>query len=110
MKMPLRARIGILLFALCLSLHEGAPAVQAADYDSGSIDLIVEDTLYIEGTKGVYVVELLGLCTWCEEGLEVLVQFLGATRASIKPYREPGDFSSFKPVKALIIRDGRYEQ
>ena len=102
-------KIGIPLVAMCFCFLQATPLSQAADYDSGPINLIVDDTVYIDGNNGVYAVELLGMCTWCEEGIEVLIKFLGFTKATIQPYRAPDDAAIFKPVRCLLVRDARYE-
>ncbi|MBI5248237.1 MAG: hypothetical protein HY912_01970 [Desulfomonile tiedjei] len=102
-------RIGILMATICVCLVQAAPVTHAAEYDSGLINHIIDDTVYVDGNNGMYVVELLGMCTWCEEGMEVLIKLPGFMKATIEPYRQPGDVSRFKPVRALIIRDARYE-
>jgi hypothetical protein len=98
------------LVAVCVCFVLAASWSPAAEYDSGPIASIVDDTVYVEGNNGTYELQLLGLCTWCEEGLEVLIRFDSVAKASMKPQKGPDDFSIFKAVRALIIRDARYER
>jgi len=106
--MTFPAKTTTVLFAvLCIAAAQSS-IVKAAGYDYGPITLIVDDTIYVDGTEGVYALELLGICSWCEEGMEVLINFLDAVTATVRPYNGKSAVSAFKPVRTIIIRDGRY--
>ncbi len=83
--------------------HYPAGALRV-EYDGGPIKTIVDDKIYVQGSLGSHVFEPIGVCSWCEEGVEVLITFSGYTRATLQPKSE-----SFhgRPVPVLIIKDGR---
>ncbi len=74
------------------------------EYDGGLIERIGEDRIYVKGEMGDHIFEPIGVCSWCEEGIEVSIVFQGYTRATLQPKSQ-----SFrgKPLPVLIIRDGR---
>lgn len=77
---------------------------QKITYDSGPIALISEEKITVQGNLGVHVLEPIGDCTWCEVGLEVLIEFQDLSRVVIKPYN---DSSFARPIRAFIVVDGR---
>lgn len=101
-----------LLFSLLLiaSLTVGwtlqAQAAEA-NWDAGPIDAINDDYLYIEGGKGRHVLQMIGDCSWCTLGLQVLIRFQPFRRATVTPY--PGTERGHK-VRTLVVRDGRYDE
>lgn len=76
------------------------------DYDSGPIEAMSEGLIYVRGNTGVHIFEPVGACVWCELGLEVLVTFLGFTRATLKPFSKS---VRGRPLRVLVVRDGRDE-
>jgi hypothetical protein len=83
------------------------PSAAEVDYEQGTIELLSDGAIYVRGPRGMHVLEPLGDCTWCEVELEVMIRFRGFTRATLSPYLTPG---RVKPLKVLVIRDGRDEQ
>jgi hypothetical protein len=77
-----------------------------ANWDSGPIETISGDYLYINGQKGRHVLELIGDCLWCTEGLNVLVRFQPYLRATVRPFH---DNVRGRKMRALVVRDGRRE-
>jgi hypothetical protein len=74
------------------------------DYDGGVIQRIVDDRIYVKGELGNHVFEPIGVCSWCEEGVEVSIAFKGYTRATLQPKSLP---FPVRPLPVLIVRDGR---
>ncbi len=88
-----------------LALTCAALAAGKADRDEGIIEIVSDNTVEIQGLRGVHVLELVDECAWCEGGIEVIVTFKGYGRALLRP----GTRSALmrRPVKALVIKDGR---
>jgi hypothetical protein len=95
----------VLLVLLCL-----AQASYGTEFDSGPIESVSNNVLLVRGNKGLYELELIGPCLWCEEGLEVLITFSGILRATLTPLVKSPDSFSPSPVHVLITSDGRYEE
>ncbi|MCX5861994.1 MAG: hypothetical protein WCG29_06995 [Desulfomonile sp.] len=93
----------MLMLSLLMSTQSLAQSV-GKSVESGVIQEFSEDKVYILGETGLHVLELLGVCAWCEEGESVAVFFDSLTRASIRPDPNPLRKNS---VQTLIIRDGR---
>lgn len=98
-----------LIPALCFALIASLVLVDVqdarrVDYDSGPIESLDEGLILVKGNRGVHVLEPLGVCFWCEEGMEVLITFLGFTRATLKPYSRS---IRGRPIKVLVLEDGR---
>jgi hypothetical protein len=74
------------------------------DYDSGPIETMSDGFIYVRGNSGMHVLEPVGVCLWCEPGLQVLVTFIGFTRATLKPFSRR---VRARPLKVLVIKDGR---
>jgi len=92
---------------LCLCFIPIAPnnlSALGTEYDGGIIERIADDRIYVKGEMGDHVFEIIGVCSWCEEGLEVSIAFKGYTRATLQP-KSPS-FQG-RPLQVLIIRDGR---
>ncbi len=92
---------------LCFCFIPFAPNYLSAlgtEYDGGIIERIADDRIYVKGEMGDHVFEIIGVCSWCEEGLEVSIAFKGYTRATLQP-KSPS-FQG-RPLQVLIIRDGR---
>jgi hypothetical protein len=100
--MPIRAAF---CFLACLLLFQ-QDLVRAwrAEYDGGLIETISESKIHVQGSRGQHIFEPIGMCSWCEVGIDVLITFHGLTRATLRPKSE--SFSG-RPVKAFILRDGR---
>lgn len=77
-----------------------------SDVDTGVIASMYEDAVYMQGQKGQHVFQLMGICTWCEEGADIVAVFEGLTHATIAPY--PNYFNK-PPVRVLVVKDGRDE-
>ena len=92
-----------LLFALVL---EGF--VFAQDYiprtDTGIIQEIIGDRIYVQGKLGAYIFEMINTCSWCERLADVAVVFENFSRASMHPYPNPLDMAS---VQLFIVKDAR---
>ncbi len=90
-----------LAVAIVLETQLGA---QQRDFDSGPIQAIDGDRVYVTGERGGHVLETVGVCYWCEVGLHVLINFQSVSRATIQPF-----FNTMgrRPVPVYIIRDGR---
>lgn len=95
----------VLLVFFCL-----AQASSGTEFDSGPIESVSNNVVLVRGNKGLYELELIGPCLWCEEGLEVLITFSGILRATLTPHVKSPDSFSPRPVHVLITRDGRYEE
>jgi hypothetical protein len=78
-----------------------------SDWDSGPIETISGDQIYINGRRGRHVFEALGSCSWCEQGLDVLIRFQGFARAIITPKDET---LRRRALRVLVIKDGREEE
>jgi hypothetical protein len=100
--MNIGAALGLL--ACSILLHPDSVSAWRVDYDGGPIEAITEGKLYVQGNTGQYIFEPIGLCAWCEVGIEVLVSLDSLTRATLRPKSE--SFSA-RPVKVFIIRDAR---
>jgi hypothetical protein len=74
--------------------------------DNGFIVSLEDFNVTIQGDLGLHVFELVGPCTWCEEGVGVQITFLSVSRARMRDIESP---SPKAPVNLLIIRDGREE-
>jgi hypothetical protein len=98
--------VGVALSLLACSILMLPDRVLALrlEYDGGLIEAISEGRLYVQGSTGQHILEPIGLCSWCEVGMEILITFHGFTRATLRPKSE--SFSA-RPVKAFIIRDAR---
>ena len=92
-----------LTIACCSSLQSIAAE---SDWDSGPIEIISEDRIYVNGRRGRHVFETLGSCLWCEQGLDVLIRFRGFARAIITPNNQP---ERNRSLRVLVIKDGREE-
>lgn len=93
------------VFAVVVLPHTQSHAWKV-QYDSGPIEAMEGDRLYVKGSRGVHILETIGVCHWCEVGLTVLVTFTSLTRATVKPVVNS---MGRRPVSAFIIRDGREE-
>ncbi len=81
-----------------------AQAQLSTDYDSGPIVSISEGMIHVKGNKGDHIIEPIGVCSWCEADLEVLITFKGFSRGALRPYVGG---SATREIKAFIVRDGR---
>ncbi|MGB9616822.1 MAG: hypothetical protein ACP5M0_02675 [Desulfomonilaceae bacterium] len=77
-----------------------------SDVDTGVIASMSDDTVYMQGQAGQHVFQLMGICTWCEDGADIVAVFEGLTHATLAPY--PNYFGK-PPVRALVVKDGREE-
>lgn len=75
--------------------------------DEGFIEAIVDENIVVQGFLGTHVLELLGVCSWCEVGTSVAVRFISHTRAEL---REAETTIRRPPIRVFIIRDGRGEE
>ena len=94
-----------LVFAAAVFAQTQSHAWQI-DYDSGAIEAMDGDRVYVNGNRGPHLLETIGVCHWCKVGLTVVVTFKSLSRATIKPYVNS---MGRRPVPAFIIRDGRSE-
>jgi hypothetical protein len=86
-----------------------APQVVGAgrnEFDGGRIESIDGGLIYVQGEKGLHVLEALQECLWCQEELEVTVTFSGYGRATLRPALRS---HHGKPIRAFLYRDGRME-
>jgi|WetSurMetagenome_2_1015567.scaffolds.fasta_scaffold311430_1 hypothetical protein len=96
----------LIAILMCFAfLHPSASAAAKVELDDGTIESISEGRILIHGTRGDHILECTRECTWCDEGLEVQVKFVGYGRATIKPRKLVA-----RPVPALVVRDGREEE
>lgn len=93
-----------IMAAVCVFVLIDAEQARAQKYDVGIIENISEGNIYVRGNHGLHVLETLGNCSWCEVGVEALINFEGFTRAKLSPYSES---VRGRPVKVFVIRDGR---
>ena len=64
------------LFCFCfLSVTPNSLSAFGTEYDAGIIERIADDRIYVKGEFGDHVFEIIGICSWCEEGLEVSYDF-----------------------------------
>jgi hypothetical protein len=99
------AVIVVLTVLLCLGQFS-----YGTEFDSGPIESVSSNVVLVRGNNGLYELELIGPCLWCEEGLEVLITFSGIVRATLAPLIKSPDSFKPRPVQVLLIRDGRYEE
>jgi hypothetical protein len=97
-------RLALSLLACSILLQPELVLAWRVEYDGGPIEAISEGKLYVQGNTGQYIFEPIGLCSWCEVGIEVLISLQSLTRATLRPKSE--SFSA-RPVNAFIIRDAR---
>jgi hypothetical protein len=83
----------------CAVAHAGR-----IEYDSGPIQAIEGDRIIVGGQKGTHILEIVGWRPWITVDLEVLVEFRGVLSVVVRPFAKS---PTAKPVKALIVRDGR---
>jgi hypothetical protein len=98
-------------FALVVAtwMMVSAPQVVGAwrnESDAGYIESIEGGLIYVQGVKGLHVLEVLRECLWCKEGLEVTVTFSGYGRATLRPTLRS---RHEKSIRAFLYRDGRME-
>ncbi len=75
--------------------------------DDGFIQAILDDNIVVEGFLGTHILELVGVCSWCEVGSSVAVRFISATRAELIATEST---IKRRPVLTIIIRDGREQE
>ncbi len=95
---------GLFLALSLLFIAVSAQAQLSTEYDSGPIVSMPEGMIHIKGNRGDHVIEPIGVCTWCEVDLEVLITFKRYTRVTLRPYVGG---SSRREIKAFLVRDGR---
>ncbi len=96
------AILGImLLLALTAPTH-----AMFQDYDGGPILSVGDDHIVIQGENGRYVVEPLGVCSWCQVGIHVTLRFQGFIRGALRP---KDDWGAVRPLQVLILEDARNE-
>ncbi len=100
----MRAVTAALLCFCFISVTPNSLSALGTEYDGGIIERIADDRIYVKGELGDHIFEIIGICSWCEEGLEVSIAFKGYTRATLQP-KSPS-FQG-RPSQVLIIRDGR---
>jgi hypothetical protein len=98
------ALIGAAWVLLSLPRNVGA---WRSELDVGFIVSVEGGLVYVQGAKGSHVLEVLRECLWCSEGQEVAVTFSGYGRATLRPASRS---HHGKPVRALLVRDGRMLQ
>lgn len=98
--------VGVALGLLACSILLQPDSVLAwrVEYDGGPIEAISEGKLHVQGSTGQYIFEPIGLCSWCEVGIEILITLHSLSRATLRPKSE---FFAARPVNAFIIRDAR---
>jgi hypothetical protein len=104
-----RKRCGALALAVATWLMVSAPQVVGAwrsEFDVGRIESTEGGLIYVQGGKGLHVLEVLRECLWCKEGLEVTVTFTGYGRATLRPTLRS---RHGEPIRAFLFRDGRME-
>ena len=91
---------------LCALVLEGL--VVAQDYiprtDTGIIQEIIGDRIYVQGKLGGYIFDMINTCSWCERHADVAVVFESFSRASMHPYPNPLNMAS---VQLFIVKDAR---
>ncbi len=73
-------------------------------YDSGVIEEIYGDRVYVRSDLGSHIFEMISSCSWCERGITVSITFESFTRATMSPV--PNTLET-APIQLFIIRDGR---
>ena len=103
----MKTALTITLAISLLFLSQSSPLAWRVEAIAGTIQEISEQAVYVEGDRGINVFELRGVCSWCEDGLDVIVVFQSPTMATMRP--EPNPLNN-KPVRMFIVRDGREEE
>lgn len=103
----MRTITGLLLALSIVIISPLQTGAAEADWDSGPIETISGDYIYVNGQRGRHVLEMLEDCPWCQEGLVVLVRFQPPVRATIRPFEES---SRGRILRALVIKDGREDR
>jgi hypothetical protein len=73
-------------------------------YDSGVIEEIYGDRVYVKSNLGSHIFEIISPCSWCETGITVGITFESFSRATMSPV--PNTLET-APIQMFIIRDGR---
>jgi hypothetical protein len=95
------------ILAVVFALALGTPTYSAfQEYDGGAILSVGDDYIEIQGENGRYIVEPLGICSWCQVGIHAVLRFQGFTRATLRP---KDDFGQVRPLRVLILHDTRNE-
>ncbi len=103
----MKTALTITLTISLLFLSQSSPLAWRVESIGGTIQEISEQAVYVLGDRGINVFELIGVCSWCEDGLDVVVVFQSPTMATMRP--EPNLMKN-KPVRMFIVRDGREEE
>jgi hypothetical protein len=91
--------IGLLLF-----LNLTASADPLGKSDGGPIEEMSENKILIHGDYGSYLLEIIGICSWCEIGVDVNINFERMSRASIQPKLGT---KLVRPVKVFVVEQQR---
>ncbi len=97
-------RILCLTVILSLALFPSESLTYLQRSDNGFIEAMPDERIVVQGYLGTHVLELIGVCSWCEVGASVTIRFLSATRGELilmdTGIRKP-------PVPVFILVDGR---
>lgn len=104
----MKVTVRIACMALILSLVLMTSQLLATPYlprsDNGFIEAMLDEKIVVQGYLGTHVLELIGVCTWCEVGMQVAVRFLSVTRAELV---QTETAIAKPPVNVFILIDGR---
>lgn len=98
----------IRIIAICAAsvamLCSSIAAAPFARSDRGVIEALYEHEIQVQGEEGLHILEPMQDCSWCVEGMDVVLTFLKYGRATLSPEAPSRDA---KPVKVWVLRDGR---
>ena len=93
-----------LILSLALTTSQSLATPYMPRSDNGFIEAMLDEKIVVQGYLGTHVLELIGVCTWCEVGMQVAVRFISVTRAELV---QTDTGIAKPPVNVLILIDGR---
>lgn len=104
MKVVMRIVCMSLILSLAFISADSSATPYLPRIDNGFIEAMLDEKIVVQGYLGTHVLELIGVCTWCEVGMQVAVRFISVTRAELI---QTDTGMAKAPVNALILIDGR---
>ena len=62
-----------LILSLALTTSQSLATPYMPRSDNGFIEAMLDEKIVVQGYLGTHVLELIGVCTWCEVGMQVAV-------------------------------------
>jgi hypothetical protein len=97
-------KLALIICLICVFDGETNSQTFREQYDSGVIEEIYGDSVYVQSNLGYHIFEMISPCSWCERGITVSITFEGFTRVTMTPIP---NLLETAPIQLFIIRDGR---